>query len=280
MVGGVGVADSPGMYNSSMKIAVVMLHFGKIETTENCLTNLAKKIGDNQLYLVNNTPEDVASLAKIIPGTHLIDNRKNLGFARGVNQGITAAVKDKAVEAIFLMNNDLALAIGSFDQLARTYTKYPRAGIVAPVLHHAGGYDWGGTFNKWTGMVKHKNWENKPKTTLTVDHVAGAAMLIKRDVVEKIGLLDERFFLYFEDLDYCLRATSASYTIHINSDVVAEHEVSAGSSLLRRTRYQWVSHRKFVAKHLFTLVSPTAYLYDMVFYPLVLIKLTIVGRSL
>ena len=258
-----------------MHISVVMLHFGKLETTKSSLEHLAKKIGSHQLILVNNTPDDIKSLTKVIPGTKLIDNRKNLGFAAGVNQGIKLALKDKGVGAIFLMNNDLSLAIGSLDQLALTFTRLPSAGIVSPVLHHGSLYDWGGKYNKWTAMVKHKNWENKPKTVQTVTHVAGAAMLIRREMIEKIGLLDERFFLYFEDLDFCLRASAAGFTIHINPDVVAEHAVSAGSVPLRRTLYQWTSHRQFVTKHLFHLAYPTAYLYDLLFYPLVIAKLSL-----
>lgn len=255
-----------------MRIAVIILHFGKIETTKNCLQNLRQKITDNQVILINNTQDDISSLTKIIPGTQLINNQQNLGFAKGVNQGITLALKDKEVGAVFLMNNDLSLSFGSLAQLALVFNKTPTSGIVAPVLHHAGGYDWGGKYNRWTGMVRHKNWENKPKTIQSVAHVAGAAMLIKREVIEKVGLFDERFFLYFEDLDFCLRALAAGYTIHINPDVVADHAVSASSSSFARTKYQWVSHTKFVTKHLFRLSYPTAYFYDIFIYPLWLLR--------
>lgn len=251
-----------------MKIAIIILHYGKFETTKNCLYDLSKKIGDNQIILINNTQGDISKLVKINACTKLINNPRNLGFAAAVNQGLTLALKDKSITHFFLMNNDLTLFSGSFNQLLLTYSKFPHCGIVSPVLHHNNLYDWGGKYSKWSGMVKHKNWENKPKTIQTVQHVAGAAMLISRDLLEKIGLLDERFFLYFEDLDFCLRALSAGYTVHINPEVIAEHEVSAGSSLLARTKYQWVSHLKFVNKHLFKLVYPTAYFYDLFIYPI------------
>ena len=256
-----------------MKIAIIILHFGKLETTKKCLHELKKKIGNNSLILINNTPDDCKPLTLMIPGTKLIDNRSNLGFSKGVNQGITLALKDKSVEAIFLMNNDLVLIHGGFNQLALVFNKIPTAGIVTPILHHKDGYDWGGKYSKWRGMVKHKNWGNKPKTTQTTQHVAGAAMLIRRKVIEKIGLLDERFFLYFEDLDYCLRTHDAGFTIHITPEVIAEHAVSAGTTSLARTRYQWVSHAKFLTKHLFGHAYPTAYLYNLIFYPVVMLKI-------
>ncbi len=262
-----------------MKIAVIILHFGKLEKTKECLKNLRGKIGDNTVILVNNTTDDCKGLTLIIPGTKLIENGKNVGFATGVNKGITLVLKDKSITHFFLMNNDVNLETGNFNQLMLTFNKFPHAGIVSPVLHHAKGFDWGGKYNKWTGMVTHKNWENKPKTTQTVQHVAGACMLISRELIEKIGLFDERFFLYFEDLDFCLRAKEAGYTIHINPDVIAEHSVSASSSLVQRTLYQWHSHLQFVTKHLFKLAYPTAYLFDIIFYPLFLMKLIVTQKS-
>lgn len=255
-----------------MKIAVIILHFGKIQTTKDCLKDLAKKIGENKVILINNTHDDCKGLTLVIPDIKIINNPSNLGFATGVNQGLTLALKDKSITHFFLMNNDLILSSGSFNQLLLTFNKFQSAGIVSPVLHHAGGYDWGGKYNKWSGMVKHKNWVNKPKTIQTVQHIAGAAMLISREVINTIGLLDERFFLYFEDLDFCQRTRGAGFTIHINPDIVAEHAISAGSNVAGRTRYQWASHFKFVNKHLLKLAYPTAYIFDLLIYPLWLLK--------
>jgi GT2 family glycosyltransferase len=261
-----------------MKIAAIIVHYGPVERTKSCLEDVRKKLGDNRLILINNTASDLTQLSKIIPGTLLIDNHKNIGFGRAVNQGIKQALKDENVTHVFLMNNDLLLTFGGFNQLGLVFNKVASAGIVSPILHHHGGYDWGGSYNKWTGTVKHKNWNNKPKTILTVGHVAGAAMLISRQVIEKIGLFDERFFLYFEDLDFCLRTTSAGYTIHINPDVIAEHTISASSRVLTRTLHLWRSHLQFVTKYLFTRVMPTAYLYDLLIYPLLLLKALVLGK--
>lgn len=255
-----------------MKIAIIVLHYGARETTQTCLQELKSRVGDNQVILINNTQHNITDLTRVIPGTVLINNATNLGFAAGVNQGITQAQLDPSITHYFLMNNDLSISFGSFAQLLLTFSKFPSGGIVSPVLHHNRQFDWGGKYNRWSGMVKHKNWENKPKTIQTVAHVAGAAMLISRELIHKIGLFDERFFLYFEDLDFCLRAKQAGFTIHINPDVVADHSVSAGSNVYGRTKFQWVSHFKFVNKHLFKLAYPTAYLYDLFIYPLWLLR--------
>jgi len=254
------------------KLAIIVIHYGSPKTTASCLRELRPKLGSHQLILINNTSSEISDLVAIIPGTALIDNRQNFGFAKAVNQGITLALSDKSITHVFLMNNDLRLSYGTFAQLLTTYSHHPSAGIVSPVLHHSEGYDWGGRYSPWTGIVKHRNWSNKPKTVLFVDHVAGAAMLLPRKLIDQLGPLDERFFLYYEDLDYCLRAKAAGYSIHINPEVVAEHQTSASSSLLKRTLDQWRSHILFVAKYLPRRVYPTAILTDLLFYPLITFK--------
>lgn len=254
------------------KLALIIIHYGSPETTRKCLTSLQSKIGSNQLILINNTPEDIGELVKLIPHTQLIDNQANLGFAKAVNQGITLAITDPQITHFFLLNNDAQIEQGTLAQLARTYGKHKSAGIISPVLHYESSFDWGGRFNKWTGMVKHLNWENRPKTVLKVDHAAAAAMLISRTLVEQIGLFDERFFLYYEDLDYCLRAKDAGYSIHINPAVVVDHQLSASSNLLSRTYRQWRSHLLFIAKYLPKRVLPTALIVDIFLYPLFILK--------
>ncbi len=255
-----------------MKIGIVILHYGSLATTKKCLVELKKKSLDNQIFLINNSTQDVSSLVSIIHHTTLLNNEANLGFATAINKGIVQAMKDHTITHVLLLNNDLTLSFGSLTQLALVMTQDPRVGIVSPILHHAGGYDWGGKYNIWSGMVKHKNWPNKPKTIQSVSHVAGAAMLLSRQVVEAVGVFDERFFMYYEDLDYCLRTTQAGFTINIIPDVVAEHLVSSSTNTYQRTKYQWLSHFKFVNKHLFKLAYPTAYIYDLIFYPIIYLK--------
>ena len=89
-----------------MKIAVIMLHFGALTTTHDSLKNLTPKLAGHRLILVNNTTDDISALVKIIPGTALIDNRRNLGFAAGGNQGIKLALQDPSITHFFLLNND------------------------------------------------------------------------------------------------------------------------------------------------------------------------------
>lgn len=255
-----------------MTIARVIIHYGDLAHTRSCLTSLAGKMQGEPVVVVNNTPTDLSSLRKIVPQLTLIENHANLGFAKAVNRGIREALEDPEVEAVLLVNNDAVLEQGALSELKLALRKFPTAGILAPMLHHAGGYDWGAKLSPWLGTVRHKNWPNKPKTAIHADHVAAAAMLIRRSVLEQVGYFDERFFLYYEDVDYCLRVRQAGYAIQLVPDVVFAHLGSASSGRRKRTLVEWQSHAKFVLKYLPRPVYPTALLTDLVLYPLYLLK--------
>ncbi len=262
-----------------MKTAVVMIHYGKIATTEKSLISLKDKLKNSPLFLINNTTQNISSLSNIYPQTTIIESRKNIGFARAVNLGIKNALMDQSIDSVLLLNNDLTLPYGNIDMLRKTLFSDQKIGIVSPVLHHSGKlYDWGAKLNMWTGSVKHINFGQKPKNRISPDHISGAAMLIKRTLIDKIGLFDERFFLYFEDVDYCLRSRRAGFTIQIDPEVVAEHITSSSSSALKRTLYQWRTHLRLAIKYMFRGIFPTALIYNLLFYPLVIAKIFILRK--
>jgi hypothetical protein len=234
--------------------------------------SLAAKTSNTKFYVVNNTSSSLTGLTTLIPSLEVIDAGANLGYGRAANLGIAHALADPMVTAVLLVNNDLTVESGTLSMLTLALRKLPQAGIVAPLLHHTRGYDWGGTFSPWWGKVAHKNWPNKPKTYVKVDHAAGAAMLIRREVIERVGLFDERFFLYYEDVDYCLRVHRAGYTVQLVPELVFAHQGSASSSRLTRTLAEWRAHLQFVMKYLPRTVYPTAISADLFLYPLYLLK--------
>ncbi len=261
-----------------MKIAVIMLHYGSLAKTAQTLKSLVPRTPPGTtLYLVNNSSDSPASLLRIFPQTVLIDNRVNLGFAKGVNQGIQQALRAGA-DYLTLMNNDLHITTGTLKQLTTELVRQPQVGIVAPILRHAGGrqgewvYDWGGSYSPFLARVKHNNFPTPPKTALTVTHTAAAMIMFRPALVKQIGLLDERFFLYYEDLDFCLRTLAAGHRIVLTPQVMVEHATSSGSTPVRRTLYQLRSHAQFVTKYLFKRAYPTAYFYTFVMYPLFILK--------
>lgn len=160
------------------------------------------------------------------PITHKLSNlisvdnsRHNRGFAGGVNIGIKKALASGATH-ILLVNPDLKITQANIDELLKT-----QADIVGPVLKFERFgktiYDFGGKVNWFLGRPTH--WEN---ASGPIEYLSGACLLIKREVIKKIGLFDERFFMYFEDVDFCLRAKRAGFSIAVNPDVVVSHQIA------------------------------------------------------
>lgn len=149
----------------------------------------------------------------------IVDNSKvNRGFAAAVNIGIKQALK-KGAKAILLLNPDVEISQAQIKALVAA-----PGDIVSPVLnfsrHGQKILDYGGKVNFLIGRTTH--WENAQGP---MDYVSGACMLIKREVFEKIGYFDERFFLYFEDADFCLRAKAAGFKAIVVKNVVVKHQI-------------------------------------------------------
>ena len=163
----------------------------------------------------------------------LIANSGNHGYAGGNNVGVRLALRDPAMHAVWVLNNDTEVAPDSLGYLLRHADNHPAQGIIgSTLLYHdqpgiiqAAG---GGTYHRWTGLNDHHGYgepaENRNRhATRPLDYVFGAAMLIKRAWLEKVGLMDESLFLYFEEIDYC-RAGSPYFDIGYCPDAIVYHK--------------------------------------------------------
>lgn len=259
-----------------MKIAIVILHYKNIKDTIACLHSVNKLKVDNQLIkiiLVNNDKN--SNLKTQISNINLktkiliINNQKNLGFAAGINMGIKEVLHDKNVSHILILNNDTIIPPNLLNELIKE-----RGDIVAPVIKFKSidnrwVYDFGGRINWVTGRTSHlecnnitiKQYNNERK----IDYVSGCCMLVKREVFEKIGLFDERYFFYYEDTDFCVRAKKEGYRISVCPKIVIFHKL--GGSIGRWTRkaiyYNLKSNFIFITKHL-GWNRPVGYLYLMI----------------
>jgi GT2 family glycosyltransferase len=157
-------------------------------------------------------------------GLILIKNSKNYGFAKGNNIAIKYALRVLRPDYILLLNNDTVVDRAFLKELVSVMESDPRIGIAGPKIYY---YDYGGRSDvisftgedviAWRGVgkrygcneVDRGQWD-KP---MEVDRLEGSCMLIKREVFERIGLFDERFFLYWEETDFCIRAKRAGFKI-------------------------------------------------------------------
>lgn len=232
--------------------AVVVLNYKGVNDTLSCLESLRAVLHDGidlHLIVVENGSDDGSDLElSQLEDAELIVNERNLGFSGGMNSGIVYALSRKC-DYIVILNNDTYV-----DNLflVKLIEASRWADIVAPKIYFAPGYEFHkdryskGEQGKviWYGGGEI-DWENILGVHRGVDEVdsgqfkrgsitlaTGCCMLVKREVFEKIGLLDEKYFLYLEDMDFCYRARKAGFKILFEPQSVIWHKnaASAGGS--------------------------------------------------
>jgi GT2 family glycosyltransferase len=178
-----------------------------------------------------------------------IQSGANLGFAGGNNIGIKDAIK-RGFDYIILMNNDLILSKEIVVKLVDYMERSPEVGIASPKMYFAKGYEFhkdrykdsekGKVFWYAGGLIDRANVYTSHRGVDEVDHgqydkieetdvASGACVIIRREVFEKIGLLDASFFLYWEDAEFSERAIRAGYKVVYFPDTSLWHKVSAST---------------------------------------------------
>lgn len=183
-----------------------------------------------EIIVVDNGSSD--NLAEVVrtryPDARLIQSPVNLGFAGGNNLGIREAQGDILV----LLNDDTEARPGWLAALAQAAAKYPRAGILGCKLLYPDGrtIQHAGAVIEKNGSTRHIGYEQPDDGSfdkaISCDYVTGAAFAIRRELLSRIGLLDEAYFpIYFEEVDYCRAAGRAGYDVlYVPGAVVIHHE--------------------------------------------------------
>ena len=201
----------------------------------------------------------------------LIKTNKNRGFANGNNFGIRYALKNQATH-VMIINPDLTVSKPFLKPLLDVFNTNPKAGLVAPVHRHQQNdqtlYGLGGKVDWKTTKCKHINTKELTlKKPTKYKFVSFACVLIKRGVFEKIGLVDELYFMYLEDVDYCLTASQAGFECYIEPRVKIKHNTSSSFSIpTKKLKISFVSQLKFINKWLKITKRPYAYAYMTIFY--------------
>ena len=224
-----------------MKLGIVILNFNGLEDTLECIKSI-KKLNNTTILVVDNASTDKSKeVLEKISGVRLIINKINLGFSGGNNVGIRYCLENK-FDLMLVLNNDTLLADSTIEELLRG-TK--AADIISPKIYFAKNYEFHKDRYKEKDLGKviwyaggNIDWQNVIGGHIGVDEVdngqfdqarevdftTGAAMLVKREVFEKIGLFDERYFLYLEDMDFCVRAKKAGFKIMYEPKAIVWHK--------------------------------------------------------
>lgn len=219
------------------KVAAVVLNYKAVEDSKNCVRSL-KQCGypNLEIILVDNASQDgsVEELARTFPDLPLIVQSTNLGYAGGNNAGIRHALGMNA-DYILISNDDVEVEKGFLERMVEIMEADSSVGIVSPKVFRASSRDEVmaavGEFNWWlcTGTDRGRDQEALHSATLEcdVDYVPGVLFLVRREVFETLGLLDERFFMYFEDVEFS-RRVKTRYRMVYTARSVAFHKGGAG----------------------------------------------------
>ncbi|MGB8318229.1 MAG: glycosyltransferase, partial [Ignavibacteriaceae bacterium] len=217
-------------YKANKKVSVIALTYNQLEYTKSFIQSLYQNTSyPFELIIVdnnssNNTIKFLKELEKTKNNVKLILNNNNLGFPKGVNQGI----KKAAGNYILVANNDIVLTKGWLERMIEIAESDPQTGLVGPVSNSVSGMQLDNdakysTIEEMHDYAANVRQKNRGKI-LEFPRVAFLCTLIKKEIIEKIGGLDERFSPgNFEDDDFCLRAQLAGFKNVIAKDVFIHH---------------------------------------------------------
>jgi N-acetylglucosaminyl-diphospho-decaprenol L-rhamnosyltransferase len=222
-----------------LDVSVVIVSWNTRALTTACLASLPGGAGSVawDAVVVDNASSDgsVAAIRADFPDVHLIANATNVGFAAANNQGIRAC----AGRYVLLLNSDTLAAPGSLAALVAFADAHPRAGVVGPRLENPdGSFQTGPTpfpslwteFLSVTGIGRRLTYRGYPSrreaaslTAQPTDYVVGACMLARRDAIDEVGVLDEGYFMYSEEPDWCWRMRQVGWETWFTPSAVVTH---------------------------------------------------------
>ena len=243
-------------------VAIVILNFNGRDDTIECLASIRQLSTNNSqlttIVVDNGSTERfrIDDLRLKNGQIEILRNEENLGFSGGNNVGIRYALENGA-NYITLLNNDTLVDKSLTEELLKVFESDRQIGIVAPKIYFAPGFEfhknrykkeeqgkvlwYGGGLIDWKSILaSHRGVDEVDNgqygEVRETDFASGCCMMVKREVFEKVGLLDEKYFLYYEDSDFSIRAKKAGFKIIFAPQATLWHKNAAsahgsGSSL-------------------------------------------------
>jgi GT2 family glycosyltransferase len=265
---------------ASSNVTTIVVNWKLKEQTCQCLSSLERLEHPCHTIVVDNGSGDGSAsyIARHSPSAELLVLPSNIGFGAACNRAIIHALKDTSCEFVFLLNNDAVVHPHALSRLLSAAQDQPGAGILGPKILY---WDrpntiwYAGARRRWGILAAADTGRDRVDggqfdTPRKVDYVFGAAMLIRRSVLERVGLFDERFFIYLEDLDLCLRTQTAGFCLLFVPQARVWHRVSSSTAhnIGLRKYHLAVSTACFLRKH----ISLSMWLPALGFWGLVLVR--------
>ncbi len=247
-----------------LKTGITVVHWGSVDDTLECLASLAAVDYPNvEVTLVVNGVEaaDPRLESSTLAGLRIIALPENVGYAAAANAGARDLFA-RGADAVLMLNNDTTVTPDIIAPLADALERDPRAGIVGPVIVYADDprrvWFGGGTLQPLLGMTRHHALDADVDACLralgerrTFVFVNGCALMIRREVFERTGGLESRYFHYFDDLDICERARAIGFESVVVGSASVAHKVSSatghrGTNRLTAAQAYFFSRNRFL----------------------------------
>lgn len=250
-------------------ISVAMVSWNASQFLDPCLSSVYRNGQDNRLEVVVIDNASVDGSADLIeqefPDVTVVRNDSNVGFARATNQ----AIRLSRGRYVLLLNPDTVLPPSAIQTLLRFLEEHPRVAAVGPRIVNSNG-DIVESYSSFPGLAlalrgisiiatasfdcRLQSVDPKPKA---VDWICGACMLVRREALDQVGLLDEGFFMYWEETDLCWRFWRNGWEVYYLPDVCIVHHIGGSSSQAGDKVYlnglllnEWInSAHRFLCKH-------------------------------
>ena len=217
-------------------VSIITVNYNQSQVTDELLDSIIKfnTYYETEIIVIDNGSDlnPIANWTAKYPGIIFIRSEKNLGFAGGNNLGVQSAKG----EFLFFVNNDTVFTLNLVDTLVQTLLANSQIGIISPkllyfdeptVLQYVG-YTKMNYYTARNNCIGQYEIDNGQYDSIvgSTSFAHGAAMMVTRAVVNKVGLMAENFFLYYEELDWCARAKRAGFEIWINTNASIYHKES------------------------------------------------------
>lgn len=242
-------------------LSIVLVNYNGGLFLQVCLDSIRERTRDMEVEVVvvdnGSTDGSLDAAAAAFPRVRIIRNERNLGFGAANNRGWRSC----RGKLVLFMNTDVVLGSGTLERLRDVLAEAPSVGAAGPALLQAPGiYQvscgkkstfWRELFRKSLLNRRLRRTAGRGRTVRSVDWVSGAFLLARREALEAVGGFDEKFFLYFEDIDLCLRIKTAGWKVVYAPGAPSFHEGGASAAAAPlRNRYEYrKSQILFYRKH-------------------------------
>ncbi|MBM4349508.1 MAG: glycosyltransferase family 2 protein [Deltaproteobacteria bacterium] len=260
-----------------MDLSIIIVNWNTKDDLLNCLGSIFQYKGrlNEEVIVVDNGSQDGSGseVRTAFPSVFIIQNDKNLGFAKAVNQGLERCRGDY----ILLLNPDTQVKEGAVEALLSFMDTHPEAGVAGAQLLNPDGSKQNSIANfpslatellnksllRWLFPDRFPGKERGYSTPIEVDSVIGACMMVRREAMEQVGLLDEDYFLFLEETDWCYRMKKAGWKVyHVPQAEVyhfqgksAEKDKKRAKVEYYRSRYQFFKKNRGVGQWFILLIG-------------------------